>query len=1420
MAGLWYRSRGTSGAVGALLGITLTTGLVVPVADAAAAVRTAAASSSAADATTIHSESEALAKAEKSGEPVEVTSLRGESSEVFATPEGDLEAREYLRPVWARDNGRWKRVDTELAATGEGMVAPKSTTVGVQFSGGGDKAPLVRLERAGRKLSLSWPTALPKPELSGAVATYPSVMPDVDLRMTAQEDGFTQLLVVKSAEAAASSELAQLRLKLAADGMDVKETGAGGLQALDQGSKGTVFEAPKPMMWDSSPGDAPAPRSAKSAATTATATTDDETGEPGAGESGKLAPVGVTVPAAQDELVLTPDQDVLTGEDTHYPVFIDPQWYSPRASAWTMASKYWASSPQWKFNGDPDAGMGYCNWTYCQPSDTKRLFYRIPVSKFAGKSILSAEFVVHNTWSASCSSRAVELWETKDISSSTTWNSQNASGFWAKRLASESFAYGYSGCSAKDAEFDVKSAVQSAANAKDSTMTFGLRAASESDAYGWKRFSDKAHLRVKYNRPPAQIRMSQLTMEYGGTCKKPSGAARVRTLGKIYANSVTDPDGDTVSVQFQAKWDGGSWSPAKTSAKKSGSSFSISLPSSIPTDKTVNWYARSYDGAQYSPWSYAGDPTACYFVYDTSVPKAPTVGSGEYPASDPDDPDDPWYDGVGRYGSFEVKGSGSDVTKYWYGVNGDPSSKNEITTSGGAARIAKVLPAAPGVNFFTARAFDAAGNASEIRTYQYRVKAGQPERATWQLDEAEGADEAKGSTPARKLALHGGATPGAAGVQGSAVHFNGTDGYASTDLPAVDTSGGFAVSAWAKLDKIPTATADVVVAPGNNAPGLELYYSTTYGWSFTQYKSDDTSAGLVRAGQGDTSKVKADTWTHLVGSYDSARDVLELYVDGVLAASTPYSTPWEARRGLQLGAKKFTGTPGALFPGAIDQLQLFDKPLTQSEVDKLHGKQSVGDPGRPAIAVFDLDEESGATEITGHGGVLPARYNGTVTTGVEGIAGKATKFDGSSGYAKIGQASGAHVNTSRAFTVSAWAKLDRKPTTAAVIAAQAGKDRPGFELYYSAAYDRWAVNQYSSDAPTATPVRAMQADGVTARAGEWTQLVGVHDPVADTLTLYVNGVKAGSTKLAGAFYADRSMYIGAGNYSGDMASYFPGVIDDVRLLDRPVSAEEAQQMFRQRPLVKARWMFEETSGTTPATVADAAGTGNKLTLNGGAAQSDQSYMDLGAMELDGSTAYASADTVPVDTSGSFTLTAWAQAAAMPAGPVALTSAEGSSRSAFTVRFVPDAVDPENRPGSWQLSVADSNSPSATVVEVANGEFYDARAWNHLALVYDGFAKEARLYVNGGLAEVACEDADGDGTEDSPTCADLVPWSENTLAFKATSLQIGREGTGSGAGHYFPGLVDDVWAFQGALSDAQVEKLAVSWFDVPTQVPGD
>ncbi|QFY10214.1 LamG domain-containing protein [Nonomuraea phyllanthi] len=1338
-------------------------------------------------------EEQALARAERTGRLVEIASLRGESSEVFATPDGTLEAREHLRPVRARVDGQWRPIDTTLATSDDGTVAPEAATVGLRFSGGGD-APMVRMSRAGRELALSWPGKLPEPRLEGDTAVYPDVLPGVDLRLGAQADGFTQLLVVKTPDAA--RQAGEFRLTMGTSGISVKKTDAGGLAAVDGAAGGTVFEAAPPVMWDSKK-DADAKH--------ARAAGDEGTNQ---------ARVGVDLMDGGRGLVLKPDADLLTGADTVYPVFIDPQWYTPKATAWTMASKHWASSPQWKFNGKPDAGMGYCGWEYCNPYDVKRLFYRIPVSRFAGTTVLDADFVVRNTWSASCTAASVQLWRTKSISESTTWNTQNTSGFWIDHLKTRQFAYGYEGCAARDAEFDVDAVVQQAANGRWATITFGLRApaADEDDRYSWKRFSDDAYLRVSYNRAPVQPRMSQLTMQYGGVCKQPGDAPWVRSLGMIYANNITDPDGDNVSVQFQAAWDGGTWQPARTTAKRSGSDFSLRLPSSIPEDKAVRWYVRVYDGEQYSPWSHAGDATACYFRYDTDAPKPPAISSGDYPEQNPEDPNDPWYDGVGKYGSFVIGGNDTQTAKYWYGINVDPSSSNAVTTTNGAAKTITFLPPRAGVNTLYVKSFDAAGNASAPTGYRFRVKAGQPERATWQFDENAGQTQAQGSTPPRPLTLTGGTVLGAEGVIDTALALNGTDAQAATDLSVVDTTQSFSVSAWVKLDTLPDHPAVVAAQLGNETTGYELAYSNTDNrWVFASYTADKAGASVVRAMPSTAGGVPTGVWTHLVGSFDATLNQLRLYVDGTLAGSVPHDIGWNAARGIRLGAGATKGVARDFLPGSLDQVEIFDRALADGEVASLSAKEPVTSGNRPATAVFRLDEAAGATEVAGHAQVMPAVFRGGAAAGAVGVSGKALSLDGTDDYAVVGTP---HINTFRSFAVSVWARLETKPGHSAVLLTQQGRHRSGVELFYSAYLDRWVLNQHESDTPDAGQVLAVQSAGGLPQAGEWAHLVGVHDTVANTLTLYVNGVKAGQVALNTPWYAAGVFQVGAGLYNGVPGNFFPGQIDDIRLFDRVVSADEVKQLFKQRPVVAARWRFTEAEGTPPVTRDDST-SGNAMTLNGGA-QVGPGGID-GSVTLDGVDDFAVTAKSPVDTSASFTISAWAQTAAVPDRQVTLLSVPGTQQSALAVRYVPSS-DPATDPGRWRIVTAGKDTADATLTSVDNGQFFSPADWNHVALVYDAFADELRLYVNGNLQDAACAD---DGGEDSSGCADLASWKENVMTFRsAQPMQLGRFRTGSSTwGEHWPGAVSDVWAFHGALTELQIAHLSIGMPGLPTEVPG-
>ncbi|MGA4545936.1 hypothetical protein ACPA54_38725 [Uniformispora flossi] len=191
----------------------------------------------------------ASSEAAKTGKPVEIAAKRTEDTKTFANPDGTYTQDRYLRPVHVRKNGAYVEADASLVAAKDGTVRPKAARAGFAFSNGGGKLPLATMVRDGREIALTWPGKLPKPTLSGNTATYPEVLPGVDLKVVADVDSFSHVLVVKSAEAARNPKLAKLDFGLKAKGLTVKAGPDGALTAVNPAGQ-TVFSAPPPRMWD------------------------------------------------------------------------------------------------------------------------------------------------------------------------------------------------------------------------------------------------------------------------------------------------------------------------------------------------------------------------------------------------------------------------------------------------------------------------------------------------------------------------------------------------------------------------------------------------------------------------------------------------------------------------------------------------------------------------------------------------------------------------------------------------------------------------------------------------------------------------------------------------------------------------------------------------------------------------------------------------------------------------------------------------------------------------------------------------------------------------------------------------------------------------------------------------------------------
>ncbi|WP_328521410.1 LamG domain-containing protein [Kribbella sp. NBC_00359] len=152
------------------------------------------------------------------------------------------------------------------------------------------------------------------------------------------------------------------------------------------------------------------------------------------------------------------------------------------------------------------------------------------------------------------------------------------------------------------------------------------------------------------------------------------------------------------------------------------------------------------------------------------------------------------------------------------------------------------------------------------------------------------------------------------------------------------------------------------------------------------------------------------------------------------------------------------------------------------------------------------------------------------------------------------------------------------------------------------------------------------------------------------------------------------------------------------------------------------WAFDDGSGTTAA---DGSGNAHALALNGGAALDGKGRLD-GSLALDGVDDYAQASDSVVDTSQSFTVSAWARpTSSTKLGVVA--AADGTNSSAFGLGY-----DPSTKRWVFARTSADTRTP--TLYRASSAEAPVNGAWSHLLASYDASAGELKLFVNGRLQQ--------------------------------------------------------------------------------------
>ncbi|WP_447006687.1 LamG-like jellyroll fold domain-containing protein [Saccharothrix isguenensis] len=1086
-------------------------------------------------------EATALRYAREGGKQVVVDSATTETDELRADPDGTMTLIQYVQPVRIRRGDAWVAVDLTLERKPDGTLGPKAGPVEMAFSGGGpNDAPIAKVARDGNEVGLKWSGDLPEPVLDGPRATYPDVLPGVDLEVEAGLKGFSEVLVVKTPEAARTPEV-----RMIAFGTHVADVQVEDGPKIDDGlivrnSAGMpVFSGQASRMWDSS-GDSD----------------DNRTNGPSLGDRRATMAVEVT----PGTVAISPDQSFLDDPSTTYPVLLDPDYsctncgknhHAVVQDQWPDARTYDVTSGDL---GDLKAGYLGAEYLGTANNGRARSFLEMNTSAVAGKFIHGATLRTKVVHTFSCSPSATEVWWVGAINVDTTWHSQPG---WIRLLSENARANNARYCPTDGgADFDVLSAVREAAGVRAAGVTFMLKAKNENDLNtSWRRFDLNPYLEVKYNsypNPPTDLGMEGWGPNAGDAlpCVTGVGRTHVATKTPRLRARVSDADGGMLAdVGFAVDRGpvGNSTFVTEPVANwvPSGSFAEVGVPAGALVENGIyNWSAYAGDGGL-----RGGRSRHCEFLVDTVAPSTPAVSSTDYPTAGVNG-------SVGRTGIFTFRANGNtgsggamDVVRYGWSLNDNTAIESfvDVTSNDGTVSV-PITPRTAGTNVLHVTAFDKAKNrAATNAVYAFDVAAPVPALAAWTFNASTGTTvpDGRGNHP---MTLSGGASL-ATGYAGNALTLNGSTAYAASAAAVLDTSRAFSVSTWVKLD----SKADFVTVVCQDGAWVSPFYlqyaKNVDRWSMTT-TSSDSSAPAAYAQALSTSAPKLGVWTHLVGTYDPDLRRISLYVDGVLQ-STATATTWKSSGKLVVGANN-ASAPGNFFPGAIDYTEVWDRvlrpgdavdssnllvPRSQLRLDERTGTQALDE-------VTTLNASlSGGTSWAGTP-VDPDDPNQALTS-----EDKWLKFDGTG---EVVAQRHPLFRTDRSFTVSAWVRHDGLDAGNRV-AVSMGEDanQSPFMLGYFTEQRRWGWRM--STGPTGADAWVVFSDEL-AQANTWVHLVGRYDYARGRLDLFVNGVQQARAVVnppAGAkvvgWSAPGPLRIGRAAWNGVPDFRWKGDIDDVRV---------------------------------------------------------------------------------------------------------------------------------------------------------------------------------------------------------------------------------------------------------------------------------
>ncbi|OHA30762.1 MAG: hypothetical protein A3B11_02110 [Candidatus Taylorbacteria bacterium RIFCSPLOWO2_01_FULL_44_26] len=199
-------------------------------------------------------------------------------------------------------------------------------------------------------------------------------------------------------------------------------------------------------------------------------------------------------------------------------------------------------------------------------------------------------------------------------------------------------------------------------------------------------------------------------------------------------------------------------------------------------------------------------------------------------------------------------------------------------------------------------------------------------------------------------------------VGSGAMQFDGVDDFVNAgDINAIDGASALTVSAWVKL-KDPEITGNkFIFGKWNNGVGgpFACFWSrgnAAYGCYFY-------ASSLVFASTGNILTSVGTSWHHVVGVYNGVDN--RMYFDGV-QTGTPQALTGNLISNTDTVRIGTTDSNDGYFPGSIDDIRIYNRALSATEIQELYSLGSGGGTptNQPPTASFSATPQNGQAPLT------------------------------------------------------------------------------------------------------------------------------------------------------------------------------------------------------------------------------------------------------------------------------------------------------------------------------------------------------------------------------------------------------------------------------------------------------------------------